>query len=198
MVKMTTNKSKENNTFSIKLFFVVIFLIVAYQALSFFGDEPEWRSYNPENKLFTLDVSGDIDRRIIEEVFQFGDVPFDFITFSKGSVQYAVSHAELPDTVSGRPIIDFAINSSKKMMQIESVEVLKDSLSHVLGQRVLIEAPDGSEFVQLVAWHQGNLFRLMVVGKGLSGGQSSRDVEHFLRSFNFLTSNKGSNTLLFQ
>jgi len=50
----------------------------------------------------------------------------------------------------------------------------------------------------LVAWHQGNLFRLMVVGKNLSGGQSSGDVEHFLRSFKFLTSNLGSNTLLFQ
>jgi hypothetical protein len=198
MVKMTAKKPQENNTLSIKLFFVVIFLILAYQALSFFRGQPEWRSYNPENKLFTLDVSGDIDRRVIEEAFQFGEVPFDFIMFSRGSVQYAVSHAELPDTISGRSIIHFAINSSKKMMQTESVEVLKDSLSHILGKRVVIEAPDGSELVQLVGWHQGNLFRLMVVGKDLSGGQSSGDVERFLRSFKFLTSNLGSNTLLFQ
>ena len=195
---MRVNKPQEKNTLSIKLFFGVIILIVAYQAIYFFRGEPDWRAYNPGNKLFTLDISGDPDRRIIEETFDFGEVSFNFIMFSRGDFQYAVSYAELPDTVSGRSIIQFAINSSRKMMQAESIKVYKDSLSNVEGQRVVIEAPDGSELVQLIAWHQGNLYRLMIVGEGVNGDEPSGDVEHFFRSFNFLRVTQDSDTLLFQ
>ena len=198
MSRLRENTPKRNNSISIKLFFVVISVVSAYQLANLLRDEPEWETYSHENKLFTLDISGDLNRRIVEEAFKFGVVSFDFIMFSRGDFQYAMSYAEVPETVAGTSIIDLAIKASKKMMRSELTKVYKDSVSNVSGQRVIIEAPDGSELVQLIAWYRGYLFRLMVVGEGVTEAQSSRDVEHFFRSFEFLKITPYSDTLLFQ
>ncbi len=198
MSRMTNNTPKQNNSISIKLFFVVIFLVGAYQIINLLRGDPEWKTYNPENKLFTLDVSGDPSRRIVEEAFEFRTVSFDFIMFSRGNFQYAISYAEIPETIAGIYSTELAINASEKLMQSESIKVFKDSVSNVSGQRVIIEAPDGSELVQLIAWYRGYLFRLMVVGEGVTETQSSGDVEHFFRSFNFSNVTPNADTLLFQ
>ena len=145
----------------------------------------EWREYTAQFELFILDVSGDIERRVIKESFEFGEVSFDFMMFARRNLQYAVSHAELPETISGKSVVHFAINSSKKMMQTESVKVYEDSLYKVPGLRVVIEAPDGSQLIQLMAWNRGRLFRLMAVGEGVDGMQQVGDVEHFFKSFVF-------------
>ena len=198
MSRMGHSTLKQNNSISIKLFFVVIFLVGAYQIINLLRDEPEWKTYNPENKLFTLDVSGDPNRRIVEEAFKFGTVPFEFIMFSRGNFQYAISYAEIPETIAGISSTELAINASKKLMQSELIKVFKDSISSVSGQRVIIEASDGSELVQLIAWYRGYLFRLMVVGEGVTETQSSGDIEHFFQSFNFSDVTPNPDKLLFQ
>ena len=129
MSRMGHSNLKQNNSISIKLFFVVIFLVGAYQIINLLRDEPEWKTYNPENKLFTLDVSGDPNRRIVEEAFKFGTVPFEFIMFSRGNFQYAISYAEIPETIAGISSTELAINASKKLMQSELIKVFKDSLA---------------------------------------------------------------------
>ena len=185
MTKTKVNKSHKNNTLSIKLFFSVIILIVIYQVIGLMRGPQEWREYTAQFELFILDVSGDIDRRVIKESFEFGEVSFDFMMFARRNLQYAVSHAELPETISGKSVVHFAINSSKKMMQTESIKVYEDSLYKVPGQRVVIEAPDGSQLTQLMASYRGRLFRLMAVGEGVDGIRQVGDVEHFFRSFVF-------------
>ena len=83
MAKTKVNKSHKNNTLSIKLFFSVIILIVIYQVTGLMRGPQEWREYTAQFELFILDVSGDIERRVIKESFEFGEVSFDFMMFAR-------------------------------------------------------------------------------------------------------------------
>lgn len=173
------------DTMSIKMFFLVLGAIAAYQLSSWMRGEPEWQEYTYEPGAFVAAVVGEPDERKLSEKYPFGEVEFHFLTFARGDVQYAIAYGDIPASVTADSALVAAREGLVEKVQGEVVETSVDSLAGLPARRVQIRAGDESLLVLIGVWHEGRLYELMAGGEA-DDMHENVDVQHFIRSFRLL------------
>ncbi len=179
---MSTEHQNGRNTRSVKLFFIVLGAIAAYQLSSWVRGEPPWRELVYEPGAFTVDVVGEPDRRTISEEFAFGQVEFQFLTFSRGEVQYAVAYGNLPAGIGADSAFAATREALVRKVGGEVVDERADSLGSMPAWRVRVNASDGSTLLLVNAWNNGTLYELMAGGQA-EEMRDNADLKRFFSSF---------------
>jgi hypothetical protein len=179
---MSAENQHGRNAMSVKLFFIVLGAIAAYQLSTWMRGEPEWRELLYEPGGFTVAVVGEPNRRALNEEFAFGQVEFKYLMFARREVQYAVAYGNLPAGIGADSAFAAAREALLKKVDGEVVEERADSLGGMPAWRVQINASDGSTLLLMSTWNNGVLYELM------AGGQAEEmreiaDLKHFFSSF---------------
>jgi len=173
-------------SFYLLLLVVVLFLMAAMR--NYWKEEPEWGRFSAEEDGFSVLVAGDPDRRTIEEELPEGKVESHYLMFARGGVQYAVARVELPAAGRGEDlaVLERAGAALVERVQGELLEGKGISASGYVGQRLEIEAGDGSVLQARIILANGQLYTLMAgMGEGQEGLQA--EVDSFFASFKITT-----------
>ncbi len=179
---MVEQSSERRDSTSIKMFFLVLGAIAIYQLSSWMRGEPEWREFAYAPGAFVVAVVGDPDERALSEKYPFGAVEFQFITFARADVQYAIAYGDIPAAISPDSALVVARQGLVEKVQGEIRETSADSLSERPALRVQIRAADESALVLLSVYDEGRLYQLMAGGKA-EDLHGNADVRHFFSSF---------------
>jgi hypothetical protein len=174
-------ESKRDGT-SIKLFFVVLGAIVAYQLSGWMRGEAEWRTYTSETGQFVVEVAGSVDQRTLQERLVQNEIEFEYLMFARGNVQYAIAYGEVANAEPTDGLLQAAVASMAEKVQGEISAQHSDTLASVPALRAQIRAADDSELHIRCLWHAGRLYRLMAGGETDEEGNRV-DIEHFFSSF---------------
>ena len=179
---MAEQGGEKRDSTSIKMFFLVLGAIVVYQLSNWMRGEPEWREFVYEPGAFAVAVAGEPAERTLSETYPFGEVEFQFLTFARGDVQYAVAYGDIPVAVSPDSALVTARRVLVEKVQGEILETSADSLYGKPAHRVQIRAADDSALFLLSVYSEGRLYELMAGGQG-EDLHGSADVAHFFSSF---------------
>ena len=84
---------------SVKLFFVVLGAIAAYNVVNWVRGEPEWEERLYEPGAFAVQTAGRPNLRKLREPLSFGEVEFQYLMFECADVQYAIAYGDVPEAV---------------------------------------------------------------------------------------------------
>ncbi|MFT5087859.1 MAG: hypothetical protein ACI906_001227 [Candidatus Latescibacterota bacterium] len=178
----TEERGEARDTTSIKMFFLVLGAIAAYQLSSWMRGEPEWREFEYAPGAFVAAVVGDPEELQLSEKYSFGEVEFQFLTFVRSDVQYAIAYGDIPATVTADSALVAVREVLVEKMQGEVLETSADSLAGLPARRVQISAADESSLVLLSMWSEGRLYQLMAGGEA-DDMDGNTDLQHFFTSF---------------
>lgn len=182
MADIDNKEEEKRDSTSVKLFFVVLGLMVAYQLSGWLRAEPEWRSHTSDQGGFVVDVAGSVDQRSLEEVVSSQEIAFEYLMFARGDVQYALAYGNISRGGTGDSLLQAAVVDMAEKVEGKIVSQRADTLAALPVQRARILAADESELNILCLWHGGRLYRLMAGGE-TETEQNRMDIEHFFRSF---------------
>ena len=89
----------KTDLWSVKLFFVVLGAIVAYNVANWVRGAPEWEERTYEAGAFAVQMAGRPNLRKLREPLPFGEVEFQYLMFERADVQYAVAYGDVPEAV---------------------------------------------------------------------------------------------------
>ena len=182
MAKVSKEGIDKRDGASVKLFFIVLGMIVAYQLSDWMRGEPDWRSHTSDQGGYIVDVAGSVDQRSIKETVASQEVEFQYLMFARGDVQYALAYGDISGEATADSILRTAVVDMAQKVQGKIVSQRADTLVSLPARRARIRAADESELHMLYLWHDGHLYRLMAGGE-TDVEQSRADIEHFFRSF---------------
>ena len=167
---------------SVKLFFVVLGAIAAYNVVNWVRSEPEWEERSYEPGAFTVQVAGRPNLRKLREPLSFGEVEFQYLMFERADVQYAVAYGDVPETVPADSAI--AAHRDAILQKVKGTILSEDAVEmdeHPAWQ-TQIQAEDQS-LLRLQCLQVGQrLYSLMAVGAPYAFDDPS-DIERFFASF---------------
>ena len=167
---------------SVKLFFVVLGAIAAYNVVNWVRSEPEWEERSYEPGAFTVQVAGRPNLRKLREPLSFGEVEFQYLMFERADVQYAVAYGDVPETVPADSAI--AARRDAILQKVKGTILSEDAVEmdgHSAWQ-TQIQAEDES-LLRLQCLQVGQrLYSLMAVGAPYAFDDPS-DIERFFASF---------------
>ena len=167
---------------SVKLFFIVLGMIVAYQLSDWMRGEPDWRSHTSDKGGYIVDVAGSIDKRSIKETVASQEVEFQYLMFARGDVQYALAYGDVSGEATADSLLRTAVIDMAQKVQGKIVSQRADTLAVLPAQRAQIRAGDESELHLLCLWRGERLYKLMAGGE-TEIEQNSADIERFFGSF---------------
>ena len=182
MARESKEGSDKRDGASIKLFFIVLGMIVAYQLSDWMRGEPEWRSHTSDQGGYIVDVAGSVDQRSIKETVASQEVEFQYLMFARGDVQYALAYGDVSGEATADSLLRTAVVDMAQKVQGKIVSQRADTLAVLPAQRAQIRAGDESELHLLCLWRGGRLYRLMAGGE-TEIEQNSTDIERFFGSF---------------
>ena len=167
---------------SVKLFFVVLGAIAAYNVVNWVRGAPEWEEQTYEAGAFTVQMAGRPNLRKLREPLPFGEIEFQYLMFEHTDVQYAVAYGDVPETVPADSAIaarrDVILHKVKGTILSEAAVEMD---AHPAWQ-TQIQAADQS-LLRLQSLQVGQrLYSLMVVGAPYAFDDPS-DIERFFASF---------------
>ena len=167
---------------SVKLFFVVLGAIAAYNVVNWMRGEPEWEERIYEPGAFTVQVAGRPNLRKLREPLSFGEVEFQYLMFEHADVQYAVAYGDVPEAVQADSAI--AARRDAILRKVKGT-ILSEAAVEMDGHpawQTQIQAEDQS-LLRLQSLQVGQrLYSLMAVGAPYAFDDSS-DIERFFASF---------------
>ena len=167
---------------SVKLFFVVLGAIAAYNVIDWMRGEPEWEERIYEPGAFAVQTAGRPNLRKLREPLSFGEVGFQYLMFERAEVQYAIAYGDVPESVHA----DSAIAARRDVI-LQKVEgtILSEAAVEVDGYpawQTQIQAADESR-LRLQSLQVGQrLYSLMAVGAPYAFDDTS-NIERFFSSF---------------
>lgn len=179
---MGATGDNKQDFFSVKLFFLILGGIAAYNISGWMQGEPEWEVLTYEPGAFLVQTAGKPDLRKLPEELPFGEVEFEYLMFAHNEVQYAISYGEVPAEVAA----DSATAARRDRMLLKAEgEILAEKMVQLSGQparQTLIKASDKS-LLQLQSLQVGTkLYSLMAAGAP-SAFDDNSDVALFFASF---------------
>ena len=96
---MAREPKTKTDLLSVKLFFVVLGAIVAYNVVHWMRGEPEWEERIYEPGAFAVLTAGRPNLRKLRESLSFGEIEFQYLMFERTDVQYAVAYGDVPKAV---------------------------------------------------------------------------------------------------
>lgn len=172
----------KTDLWSVKIFFVVLGAIVAYNVASWVRGAPEWEERSYEAGAFAVQMAGRPNLRKLREPLPFGEVEFQYLMFERADVQYAVAYGDVPEAVQA----DSAIAARRDAI-VQKVEgtILSEAAVEMDGHpawQTQIQAADQSR-LRLQSLQVGQrLYSLMAVGAP-SAFDDPADIERFFASF---------------
>jgi len=150
--------------FSVKLFFLILGGIAAYNINDWLRGEPEWEELSYDSGGFVAQTAGKPDLRKLREKLAFGEVEFQFLMFERGEIQYAITYGEIPESISADSAI--AANRDAILRKVEGK--ILDEEDVVLGghpaRKIRIQAADES-LMRVQSTQVGQrLYSLMAAG----------------------------------
>ena len=176
-----TPKTK-TDLLSVKLFFVVLGAIVAYNVVDWVRGAPEWEERTYEPGAFTVQMAGRPNLRKLREQLSFGEVEFQYLMFERADVQYAIAYGDVPETLSAASTTaahrDLRLQKTKgKLLTETTVEVA----GH-LGLLTQIEAADKS-LLRVQSLPAGQRLYCLLAAGPPDALEDNPDIERFFSSF---------------
>lgn len=179
---MGAERETKRDLFSVKLFFLVLGGIFAYNLNDWLRGEPEWEQLAYAPGAFAVQTAGKPNLRKLRETLPFGEVEFQYLMFERSEVQYAIAYGEVPEDVDA----DSAIAASRDaMLSKMEGEILATTAVEMAGrpaQQTRIQAADES-LLRLQSLQVGRrLYNLMAAGAPYVFNDNP-EIERFFSSF---------------
>ncbi len=179
---MGDTRDKKKDFFSVKLFFLILGGIAAYNLIGWMSGEPEWEELAYEPGAFVAKTAGKPDLRKLREDLPFGEVEFQYLMFARNDVQYAISYGEMPVGVGADSA---TVSRRDRMLSKMEGEMLAEEMVEMAGhpaRQTKIRASDKS-LLRLQSLQLGTrLYSLMAAGAPYAFDDNP-DIALFFASF---------------
>ena len=161
---MGAERETKRDLFSVKLFFLVLGGIAAYNFNGWLRGESEWEPLAYEPGAFAVQTVGKPNLRKLREMLPFGEVEFQYLMFERSEVQYAIAYGDVPEGVDAAIAIAASRDAMLRRMEGKVLAAAAVEMAGHPAQQTRIRAADES-----LMWLQSlqvgrRLYNLMAAG----------------------------------
>ncbi len=167
---------------SVKLFFVVLGAIVAYNVVNWVRGDLEWEERLHEPGAFAVQTAGRPNLRNLREPLSFGEVEFQYLMFERADVQYAVAYGDVPGAIQADSAIAARRDAILQKVQGTILSEVAVEMDGYPAWQTQIQAADQSLLRMQSLQVDQRLYSLMVVGAPYAFDDPA-DIERFFASF---------------
>lgn len=150
--------------FSVKLFFLILGGIAAYNISGWLSSEPEWEELAYEPGAFVVQVAGKPESRKLSEDLPFGEVEFQYLMFERMKVQYAIAYGDVPAGVSADSAMTVRRDRMLRKMEGKMLAEATIEMSGHPARQTRIQASDESLLLLQSLQVGTRLYSLMAAG----------------------------------
>mgnify|MGYP001189574732 FL=1 len=182
---MGAERETKRDMFSVKLFFLVLGAIVAYNLNDWLEGEPEWERLAYDPGAFAVQTAGKPDLRKMREDLPFGTVEFQYLMFERGDVQYAIAYGDIPAGVGPDSAMAAAHDAIVAKMDGEILAAAEVDMADRSARQTRIQAADES-LVQIQSLLVNRRLYNLMAGGAPYAFDANPDIMHFFSSFELL------------
>ena len=179
---MGAERESQRDMLSVKLFFLVLGAIAAYNFNDWLEGEPEWERLVYEPGAFAVQTAGKPDLRKMREDLPFGEVEFQYLMFERSEVQYAIAYGDIPAGVGPDSAMAAARDAIVAKMDGEILGAAEVDVADRPARQTRIQAADES-LVQIQSLLVDRRLYNLMAGGAPYAFDANPDILHFFSSF---------------
>ena len=179
---MAEERETKRDFFSVKLFFLILGGIAAYNISGWMRGEPEWEVLAYEPGAFEVQTAGKPNLRKLHEEMPFGELAFQYLMFERKEVQYAIAYADVPAGVAADSAIAARRDMMLRKMEGKMLAETAIDMAGLPARQTKIRAADKS-LLQLQSLMVGKRFYSLMAAGAPYAFDDNPDIALFFTSF---------------